>query len=128
MQREIKFKVWDKVTKKMLVNYNLFTFESNFGGIKEEDIEICQYTGLKDKNGKEIYEGDILFTTIKLDDKFGEKPVYYLVKFTKIEDCCVGGNGFVIEQSDFYFQAFDFEGNLQAKIVGNIYENPDLLS
>lgn len=71
MSREIKFRAWLKDDKRMVevrsidfheegniitVNYNdIFGFELN-----ENEIELMQYTGLKDKNGKEIYEGDVV--------------------------------------------------------------------
>lgn len=81
---------------------------------KFNDVELMQYTGLKDKNNKEIYEGDILF------ESFGER--YYKVVFEN--------GGFRAEfKGDFDEHSFDLIDVVAqgCEIVGNIYENPELM-
>ena len=65
-------------------------------------MEIMQYTGLKDKNGKEIYEGDIL-------EVYGGECINYLVESL---------------YSIFYDR---INTELEYEIIGNIHENPELL-
>ncbi len=114
MQRSIKFRAWDKKYKKMY-----------YGDIRialafpDKDIEIMQYTGLLDKNGKEIYEGDIVKFIVEIDyDKQIYEMVNWLVRWS-VEDA--------------YFEVVyqDETGMLDAacnmEIVGNIYENPELV-
>ena len=70
MNREIKFRAWDKENKKMKYNITGIEYGNGAGNINGifidgdiyeiEKIELMQYTGLHDKNGKEIYEGDIV--------------------------------------------------------------------
>ena len=59
--REINFRVWDKNTNKMIGIYDPFELGAlKMLDYKREDLEIMQYTGLKDESGKEIYESDIV--------------------------------------------------------------------
>lgn len=111
MSREIKFRVWDKENKTMLV-YPIYELDGE--GLKDDIYsELMQYTGINDKNGKEIYEGDILYT--KLTDKMGNKA---------------GGTYLTVEFAN-YPAITGFNVNLRTtnnrEIVGNIYENPELL-
>lgn len=127
--KELKFRAWHKKKKKMSVvtmlqwalKYPAFLDEialkidtelqKHFwdrGEHKElSDVEIMQYTGLKDKNGKEIYEGDILET------KYNEIEV---MKYDDEE--AMFGRRFL----QGTFSAKDYYG--KSEIIGNIYENP----
>ena len=110
-----KFRVWDKQQKKYedipkLINQKgeLVSYTVRDDLSKFYDIEQC--TGLKDKNGKLIYEGDL----IKIEDDVAE---------IKWSNYCAG---FILESSE---DIFDFETTYaeECKVIGNIHENADLL-
>ena len=126
--REIKFRAWDKKLKEW-TNYSISNiddtlidyfnketgfWESDRGG---EPFVLCQYTGLKNFNGKEIYEGDIVravgFSKWIGIAKFSDKNQAFV--FERV-DKNYRGNIVFMSQFD---QGF--------KILGNIYENPELL-
>ena len=124
--REIKFRALVKdrkaifevvlinyVTKKVTYLLERVGHLLSIRDAKFNDVELMQYTGLKDKNNKEIYEGDILF------ESFGER--YYKVVFEN--------GGFRAEfKGDFDEHSFDLIDVAQGcEIVGNIYENPELM-
>ncbi len=110
--REIKFRAWDKDTKQLFTNaqitFNLFWNEP-------KRFELTQYTGLKDKNDKEIYEGDIL-----VSHEAGNK---HTVVFE------IGA--FALSRPDGWRQllnhASDNNGQVLETIIGNIYESSELL-
>ena len=121
--REIKFRVWDndeKIIKKVeSINFPLGG-ESSSKTVcvynEEEDCyewvydyELMQYTGIKDKNNKEIYEGDIVeFYSIIEDEIITEKVEYH----------------FGIYRAGDYFVGKIYN---KCEVIGNIYENKDLL-
>jgi YopX protein len=106
MSREIKFRGWDEGFKR-------FIYFDPFGDDFEDDVlwlfwdgdyPTSQYTGLKDKNGVEIYEGDIL--------QFPDGP------YKKM---------FSVKWNSFLAGFNQWRNHDKVKVVGNIYENPELL-
>lgn len=115
MSREIKFRAWDG--EEMVNAYWIDTAGVNtsrflvdlYSPFKKE-LRLMQYTGLKDKNGKDIYEGDVLkdygevvwveWSASFRVNPFGNKDISFMESFANIDN---------------------------AEIIGNIYENEDLL-
>ncbi len=92
--REIKFRAWGKIEKKMF--YPAFLCEDGItlgkngwaNNILRDEYDLMQFTGLLDKNGKEIYEGDIVLYTPKYANKITYEVVFYEGAFvqTKRDD------------------------------------------
>ena len=109
-----------------------------------ENETIGQYTGLKDKNGKEIYEGDIVLTQPFRDKpyskKYKEKRLKGIVKYNiKCGDNFCGCEGKmkywgaewqveIIDKEDYKkFANYDWGRFFDCEVIGNIYDNPKLL-
>lgn len=115
--REIKFRAWDKHEKKMIFDgyYGSGIFIDLEGTIQwdevpTERIVLMQFTGLLDKNGKEIYEGDIL--------EYFKKYFPVVFEDTWISPFKAGDNCGCCESGSI---------PSEYEVVGNIYENPKLL-
>lgn len=139
MSRDIKFRGWDSVNEVMLPVESI-NFREGYISLNEGDnsltdtlemIELMQYTGLKDKNGKEIYEGDILrckcLKKCKLDS-CAEKVIQY--KNSIIEWWESGCNlGYRLRDSKGKTMMIKptHLRTMEVEVIGNIYENPELL-
>ena len=114
MNRLIKFRVWDKretkgmSTQNMLYDAQLHHLWQDF--VDYPGYELMQYTGLTDKNGKEIYEGDIIHL------KFGELNANLVVKWDKYMGLKYHNGGWTS------MVHVDTHG----EVIGNIFENAEL--
>jgi uncharacterized phage protein (TIGR01671 family) len=122
--RLIKFRAWDKEEKKFYY-FDLQSLHGDDGGSVSVDEmfgkditsfnEFQQFTGLKDKNGKEIYEGDIL----SLNDYLNHTAIFWI--------------GYDEEDAGFSFNEVGYGQAVPAvvagrsEIIGNIYENKELI-
>ena len=124
--REIKFRAWDKEQKIMLPENTLkilmwgdgsYTVrdwykenrgEYTYEGEGSDDCVLMQYTGLKDKNGKEIYERDIVQEGIRR----------WEVKWISVEDDW--------DYTGWLMEEMYGDNYCHSEVIGNIYENPEL--
>jgi len=119
--REIKFRCWDKLKETLVysscsqaTNDMYFPWGFQIGRLGAfANLEFMQYTGLKDKNGKEIYEGDIILFGINAKHQ-------EIVEWKIIEDH---------EYGEPMYIGYDLLPSSEEcyEIIGNIYENPELI-
>ena len=127
--REIKFRAWDKEDEEYISWYQLTHTRYNQDYLREHGdpegpflsmmtdkyIQLEQFTGLRDKNGKEIYEGDIY----KCEYEDGPQIVEYYEGYE--------GDSHPVQ--GFIFCSFFREDNVisDIEVIGNIHENPELI-
>ena len=118
--RKIKFRAWDKENEKMM-KVSSISLENKEIAVKDfgtyhffriKDIELMQYIGLKDKNDKEIYEGDIVI----LNDAEEENRCIVKYKY----------GSYILVDGDLREDLSNVEDRF-LEVIGNIYENKNLL-
>lgn len=118
-----KYRAWDKETKTMNGMAEIYRNRNQEIELRprDENIILMLSTGLKDKNGKEIFEGDIIRYNIDVVD-IKRHPT---LGFYTVLDGREGFFGDGMSIDDFEEDAKEFSKT--AEIIGNIYENPELL-
>ena len=119
MSREIKFRAWDKRHNSMEYINDLYWFEENgIHDFNDDNYIFMQNTGLKDKNGKEIYDSDIVKITwgsgkiVFYEVKYCESLGYHYLRDTKNKE------------DDDIICIYDYS---QMDVIGNVFDNPELL-
>ena len=134
--KELKFRAWLTKEKVMsrpftLGETTIYSKENKpLCGFQDKDLIIMQYVGLKDRNGKEIYEGDIvrvkcIWEKGKIEEYIGVivfEDFAFGVKLKKVVKLPKGYYCEEIDGQPYYLLHWD-----EIEVIGNVYENPELL-
>ena len=138
MNNRFKFRVWDKLAKRMIYPHNdnqqhfIIDLNGRFHNLQNgsggDDYVIQQYTGLTDSKGNHIYEGDIIKEHHFEDwgDKIGYEYIGIVVYKEYSDDILYAGYKTIPAKN----QNTKFRGNAiqsDCEVIGNIFENPELL-
>lgn len=133
MNREIKYRAWDKLNENMhevsrlsfsrddseRITVDSKIFENDTRFLTSKNSVLMQYTGLKDKNGNDIYEGDYLSVIIFEDNQEYKGSVVF------------AEGGFCLEvamlDNKYKVPFVSFGKDIISEVIGNIYENLNLL-
>ena len=121
MNREIKFRVFVKPENKIhkhIIDVDTLLYET-FSKWEKEELVLMQYTGLKDKNGKEIYEGDVVYIP-------AFNPELNIVRFNRGAFCLEPMPKKNESLGSHFWSDIKYAEDERSEVVGNVYNNPEL--
>jgi uncharacterized phage protein (TIGR01671 family) len=125
MNREIKFRIWDEEVNKMMT-WDDIKQKGMYASMMIAWPNLMQYIALKDKNGKEIYEGDIVnFTKRGMTHGPEAENVKNAEVWYSSEDCAFAFGKYKSADYTWWYSMVDVLCDFE--VVGNIFENKDLL-
>lgn len=132
--REIKFRAWSEELNRYSCEndcqdygcYSSLRHEVVNGILNDEESRYIfeQYTGLKDKNGKEIYEGDVVF--MPEDERFWYDS-YYSKEFLNSMEVVFNNGKFKVKGEEFGYEGERLMTLQHLEVIGNIHDNPELI-
>ncbi|EJL29972.1 YopX family protein [Brevibacillus sp. BC25] len=134
--REIKFRVWDGVLQYMIYSEESRSISSFFADVEgKEKMNVMQFTGLRDKNGKEIFEGDILKQNYRAETGSYDDRISYEghhigpVIITASKGVCMKNPLCYSVETDEINRSRQYKNvaSYRCEIIGNKFSNPELL-
>ena len=118
---DIESVMYDEKNSVSICGYPLDRDNGGFTHLEGDKFDLMQFTGLTDKNGVDIYEGDIMLK-VMVDDSIHRCVIRYSDKYAKFVFCPI------MEKWDFDMDVMDNPYERQSyEVIGNIHENPELM-
>ena len=138
-KRPIKFRAWHK-GEAFMIDWDLIVDDGILAYFASDDYELMQYTGLKDEDGREIYEGDIVSVTADIevggwnilrDIVEEERTIRQSITCEVYYDEALALYALDTIRKAEHMDSWGFfgdDGAQEFEVIGNIYENPELLT